>query len=388
MPTVSNLFFISSLLCVVQLLVLWSLVRSGISGIREWMLANGIAFLAFILYALGQQLPPLIAYEFANASYAWASTAMAAGFFRFFGRPVPWRSLLIINLALVAAIAWFHYVHESFAWRTIVVSVSQILFLAYIGSVLLQSRRRWSSPYPYLFTASMAVVVAMGHAARAGVYLLNQGEMTSLLQPSPWNIVFLSFGAMILPVLTMGAVMIVHDRMMAKAEHEANRDFLTGAWSRRAFFEFARREMALLKRRPGKLALLVMDVDHFKSINDRWGHAAGDQVLIDVVSRAGAVIRSTDYFARIGGEEFAVLLPDTGPAAASIIAERLRQALDTAAAASRSTAAGPIKPYTVSMGLTALNAYEDFEQGLQRADAALYQAKQAGRNRVVTDVSA
>ena len=122
----------------------------------------------------------------------------------------------------------------------------------------------------------MAGVVAIGHVARALIYLGKQDEMTSLLQPSPWNLAFLTFGVMVLPVLTMGAVMVVHDRMLAKAEHAANRDFLTGAWSRRAFFEFAERELALLKRTDGKLSLLVMDVDHFKSINDRWGHAAGD----------------------------------------------------------------------------------------------------------------
>lgn len=129
MPTVSNLFLISALLCVVQLLVLCSLVRSGIAGIREWCLANGIAIISFILYALGRELPPLIAYELANASYAWATSAMVVGFCRYFGKKVPWRMLFIVNLLLVAAIAWFHYVQYSFAARTIAVSMSQGVFL-------------------------------------------------------------------------------------------------------------------------------------------------------------------------------------------------------------------------------------------------------------------
>lgn len=235
----------------------------------------------------------------------------------------------------------------------------------------------------------MVGVVASGHAARAVIYLLNQGEMTSLLQPSPWNLVFLSFGAMILPVTTMGAVMIVHDRMVSKAENDANRDFLTGAWSRRAFFEFAERELALSRRTQGRLSLLVMDVDHFKSINDKWGHALGDQVLVDVVARAGALIRSTDYFARIGGEEFAVLLPDTDLYGALHIAERLRSELDTGTLpASRQFSAlaaqGAKVEFSVSIGVTELLAGENFVLGLQRADIALYEAKQSGRNRVLS----
>jgi diguanylate cyclase (GGDEF)-like protein len=113
---------------------------------------------------------------------------------------------------------------------------------------------------------------------------------------------------LMLPVLTPDGVMMVHERLMAQAEHAANRDFLTGAWSRRAFFWHAERELLRASRTGRKISALLLDVDHFKSINDNYGHTGGDRVLMDIALRAETVIRRTDYFARIGGDEFGVLL--------------------------------------------------------------------------------
>jgi diguanylate cyclase (GGDEF)-like protein len=383
MLTVSNIFFISALLCIGQLFALCSLLRSGIPGVREWCLANAFAFVAFILYGYGKDVPPIVAYEVANGVYALAMAAMVVGFRRFFDRKVPWALLFATVLLLVAAIAFFRFFYESFVLRTLAVSISQIVFQLAIAFTIVKSRKRWSSPYPYVFTASMAGLVALGNGMRAIIYFANQSEMVSLLQPSFWNFLFLSLGAMVLPILTMGAVMSVHDRMMAKAEHAANRDFLTGAWSRRAFFDLAERELAKVERKGGSLSLLVLDVDYFKAINDSLGHAAGDQVLVDVVLRSEMEIRISDYFARIGGEEFAVLLPDTNLSCAGKIAERLRTALDRNIEHDTPQVNQNTARYTVSIGIAELRQGESFPGLLRRADAALYKAKQSGRNLVV-----
>jgi diguanylate cyclase (GGDEF)-like protein len=140
--------------------------------------------------------------------------------------------------------------------------------------------------------------------------------------------------------------------------------------------------MARLHRTGDALSLLVLDVDHFKSINDKYGHAAGDRVLIDLTLRAESVIRNIDYLGRLGGEEFAVLLTDTSLDEANAVAERLRAVLDA-------TVSDPDKiadalTYAVSIGVAQLHPGESFSHLLQRADAALYKAKQAGRNRVIS----
>lgn len=328
MPSAFTIFLIAALLCVVMLLVLLSLLRSGIAGVREWTLANLLAGSAFILYAYGRELPPLIAYEAANGVYAAATAVLLLGFRRFFGRR-PHTALLAGGvLLLVLAIAVFHYYIDSFALRTAAVSAYQAAIgVAIARTVRATHKTGIRSRYPYLFTQAMGIIIAIGHLLRAGIYAAHSGEITSLLQPTAWNLLFLSAGTMVLPVLTLGAVMIVHDVMMAIAEHAANRDYLTGAWSRRALFELAEAELTRSRRSGRALSLLVFDVDHFKSINDRFGHAAGDQVLVNVVLGASAAIRNGDFLGRIGGEEFAVLLPETNQPNALMVAERLRTSL-------------------------------------------------------------
>jgi diguanylate cyclase (GGDEF)-like protein len=189
---------------------------------------------------------------------------------------------------------------------------------------------------------------------------------------------FFSIGALALPALTLGAVMMANAELVARARHAADHDHLTGARSRRAFFDLAARERSRALRAGSPLSLLLFDVDHFKRINDTHGHATGDRVLADIVERAGAVVRNIDVVARLGGEEFAVLLPDTAEDTALLVAERLRHALDR----SFDGSAGDVG-YTVSIGVATLGADESIEGMLSRADAALYAAKAGGRNAVV-----
>ena len=375
MPSALTIFLIAALLCVAMLLMLRYFMRSGIAGINEWALANLLACGAFILYAFGRELPPLLAYEAANATYAAATAFMLVGVRRFFARP-PHKVLLAATVLVVSlGTAFFHYVRDSFDGRTIVVSLFQAVVAVAIALTVLRAIRvKRRSRYPYHFTMAMALVVAVGHLLRIVVHLGQSGDMTSLLQPSPWNLFFVSAGTMALPALTLGGVMMVHDVMLAKAEHAANRDFLTGAWSRRAFVTVAEVELKRAQRSERNVSLLLFDVDHFKSINDRLGHAAGDRVLVDAVARAYGVIRNVDYLGRVGGEEFAVLLPETGIEDALLVAERLRAGLQARA--------DDGFEFTVSIGVAMARTEESLADMMRRADAALYRAKRGGRNRV------
>ena len=380
MSSALTIFLIAALLCVAMLLMLRYFMRSGIAGIREWSGANLLACAAFILYAFGRELPPLLAYEAANAIYAAATAFMLVGFRRFFARPP--RKVLLVGAVLMVSLAtaFFHYVLDSFDGRSNAVSLFQAIIAVAIALTVLRAIRvKRRSRYPYHFTMAMALVVAAGHLLRIAVHLGQSGDMTSLLQPSPWNLFFVSAGTMALPALTLGGVMMVHDVMLAKAEHAANRDFLTGAWSRRAFFAVAEVELQRAQRSHRNVSLLLFDVDHFKAINDSLGHAAGDRVLVDAVARAEGVIRNVDYLGRIGGEEFAVLLPETGIEDALAVAERLRAGLQV------STDDG--FAFTVSVGVAMWRNEESFADMMQRADAALYRAKLGGRNRVEPELA-
>jgi diguanylate cyclase (GGDEF)-like protein/PAS domain S-box-containing protein len=161
----------------------------------------------------------------------------------------------------------------------------------------------------------------------------------------------------------------------------ASRDALTGCFNRRALFEQGDEIFSHARRTQQPLACLMLDIDHFKSFNDRYGHAVGDQV-IQVVARAlGAGLRQNDILGRYGGEEFCIVLPNTGAEEALVVAERLRADIEMGAA--RAIRGVEVTPITASFGLSMLGAQARNLQGLiDQADQALYQSKRNGRNRV------
>ncbi len=166
----------------------------------------------------------------------------------------------------------------------------------------------------------------------------------------------------------------------ARLEAEARRDSLTGILNRRYFFERGKQEFDRAARYGGPLAVAEFDIDHFKRINDRYGHAAGDELLQTVCAASSAIIRKTNLFARIGGEEFAVMLVESDLAGAMRFAELLRA---TVAQASLVFEGQPLA-CTISVGVAELRRDDaSIDDCLQRADRAMYRAKTGGRNRVV-----
>jgi diguanylate cyclase (GGDEF)-like protein/PAS domain S-box-containing protein len=160
-------------------------------------------------------------------------------------------------------------------------------------------------------------------------------------------------------------------------------DSLTGAANRRHFYELMHAERERALRGGHRLSLCLFDVDHFKSINDQHGHVAGDHALSAIAQAAKSQLRVNDALGRLGGEEFAILLPDTDQAGALVLAERVRAAVERAVVPSGEPAGerGAIR-VTVSLGVAELRADEPMESLLKRADRALYAAKDHGRNRV------
>lgn len=166
------------------------------------------------------------------------------------------------------------------------------------------------------------------------------------------------------------------------AEQAARTDALTGVASRRAFSEAAEVEMQRALRYHTELSLLMMDLDHFKSVNDTHGHVTGDAVLVSFAQTVLQQVRKVDLVARLGGEEFVVLLPNISAAHATALAERIRQAV----ADSHLQLDGQPLHFSVSVGVAQFDPKELTLTGwLARADAALYRAKAQGRNRVVLE---
>ena len=196
---------------------------------------------------------------------------------------------------------------------------------------------------------------------------------------------FVAVLAAVLFAVTIGATAMIHrawrrQRRVARLlEMQAHTDPLTGLANRRRFFEMAEAELARTRRYDAPLSLLMLDIDHFKEVNDTHGHRAGDRVLGSLALICLEVLRNVDVVGRVGGEEFAILLPETGLDGAMEVAERLREAIEKSAVVREEGV--PLR-VTVSIGVAILEDGTNLDTLLNRADAALYDAKHRGRNRV------
>lgn len=214
----------------------------------------------------------------------------------------------------------------------------------------------------------------------------SQAQLVGELHPSSTSALNLALLACVIVLSTafqFTLLYMVMLRLVAKLRHLSRHDPLTGLLNRRAWTQALAAERQMQKRKPRPLGLLMVDIDHFKQLNDRLGHAAGDAALCAVGATLQSVARTTDVVARLGGEEFGLLLVDTDVQGASQAAERVRAAI----ARLPFTHEDRELPMTVSVGAAVLTAElasrTTADAMLSLADEALYQAKAAGRNRVV-----
>ncbi|MEW9897540.1 diguanylate cyclase [Chitinivorax sp. PXF-14] len=205
-----------------------------------------------------------------------------------------------------------------------------------------------------------------------------RGPLAGLLsEPGQLQNVNTFMAGIILSACLVGTLLRERSEKERALKRLANRDHLTGLYNRRYFFEAAERELSKIKREPAVVTLLWIDIDHFKSINDHHGHAAGDRVLAFFGRLVQSMFRRSDLIARIGGEEFAILTH--GDTDTQAIAAKLRAQLQLSLAD-----VNDVVPFTISVGVTALSPGDaSIESTLARADAALYEAKANGRDQAV-----
>jgi diguanylate cyclase (GGDEF)-like protein len=302
-------------------------------------------------------------------------------------------ALLIVNLAALGGVAASLALvpeeriaasrHRDLIFGSWLVAGSAIVTVAIALDGGLHSPLVWLFPLSVMLTATAhrpRLVVCSSVASLAGYLLLaattsgSGGESTASIAVRAAYLVALAYSG----ATTAHFRYRDHDSLVGLTQQLgtlADHDGLTGLLNHRAFHEHLDREFSRAERCGDPLALLMIDVDHFKSINDEYGHVTGDEILQAVAQAIASVTRAGDVLGRIGGEEFCLVLPATGDATARTVAERVRAsvaALEAPASVTVSVGLGTLSSRGV-VGRVAL---------LQSADGALYEAKRQGRNRV------
>lgn len=347
-------------------------------GIRSWAYAMLLGWASVALrWELGI-IPDFFSLVLSNGLAMLAMALILYGLRRFNGQPprmVPIASLAVVLLLLIS---WFSVVDDRYQVRIVAFSVYAVLAFSLAAHAAFVGRSVFKSParllIGWLFIA-MAAVMAM-QVVDVFVFGVNP---ESLHTDSPLNLVIVGSANVLILGLFFGFVMLVNDRLRAELISLANTDALTLALNRRAFMEEAGRALARERRQQNSCALLMLDLDHFKRVNDRFGHVQGDRVLKSFADRVRERLRAGDVFGRYGGEEFVVMLLGAGLEDARVLAEELRERVSEAPLSGE----GGTRGLTVSIGIVADEGEGGVPELIEAADWALYRAKHLGRNRVV-----
>jgi diguanylate cyclase (GGDEF)-like protein len=352
---------------------------------RHWGSSALIGMAALGLLLTRGVAPEWLAAPLGNTLAVLALLAIRRGLLRFLRRPRGDREAVIILAATVVVQLGCRYLDAP--WREAAEVASTCLAMAW---VLLRTSTQAYSPLRIEFGERRAFLLVSPQVA--GVALFSLRALAGLLplsgsptlQPlpadTPLNIASALVLLLLVLILHCNLAAMVLVRLVRRLRHLSQRDALTGLYNRAEWNRQLEAQHRWLGRFGEPFGVLMIDIDHFKKINDTMGHAAGDAVLLTVAQVLTASAREVDVIGRLGGEEFGVLLPRSEQMTVRRAADRLRQMLGDAETTWRGQ---PIR-LTVSIGAALCNdADESPAQLLERADHALYQAKNTGRNRTV-----
>ncbi len=373
LPTI---VFFAALIALAQLLVplFFSRIASDSRVIPYWAAGTICSVAGFLLFAMRDMIPAFFSVVLPMTLHVMSGIYLYTCCRLFAGKPAPPRGILYGAATITFLfILFFTYVENNVMVRSLYYSIAvgaAWLACAVTLPVLPDPRLALS----YRFTAGIFALYGTALiAVRIPLLLLNPF-------PAPAQTFTLLAYALGNVLWTMGFAFMVTQRLVLELNRTATHDFLTETLNRRAAQARIDHAIEQLPLGDTPLSVLLLDIDHFKQINDQYGHDVGDQVLVGIATLLRKHVRGHDMVARWGGEEFVILLQGTGPCAAMAVAERLIRVI-----ADTPLVWGPVTiPCHVSIGIaTAATDDTDSAALIRAADHALYHAKRTGRNRVV-----
>lgn len=345
-------------------------------GVGKWTCALVLQAATCVFFLARGNWPEVVTVLIANAIFALCISLQAAAILEFHGRKLAvWWHVA----PPVAIIVLFAVLKDNLVSRAALTAAFGAAMLA-TGLLLQRLEFRPDRPARFMVMAGF-VAGAFALFARATVTLVEPGILRDFTTPTDFQGASFLVALGVILLTSVGFLLMQKERAEEVAQRLAVTDPLTGTFNRRTFLELGAKEIARTRRAKGALSLLMIDLDHFKKVNDQYGHQAGDEALKGVVDALQGSLRREDLLVRYGGEEFCVLLPDVMLDQAAMLAERARSAVERATVDCRGK---PLK-LTISIGVAMLvrDSAEDIERLVSRADEALYSAKASGRNRVV-----
>ncbi|HAS6347396.1 GGDEF domain-containing protein [Vibrio sp. IRLE0018] len=355
-------------------------IQNNIKGLRILAIAVFVIAVGFFTLSFGNSTSLWFSKVFANSFICLGFTLFVSSLLRFRCSPsLPEKLTLFFYPVLVFCLIYFTDFENSTNARIIAVSL-YIAFCSFCAAYVVKEGKNDDHPLAIALLIAAFMILALWMLARVYITYMST-QITDFMFAS--SVHQYSFLAMILLILTLGFTFpwMINARLIANIYQTSLRDTLTNIYNRRALEEMIPRELSRAQRLRTPFSVIILDLDHFKKINDRYGHQIGDVTLAGIGHLLTTQIRKQDISFRIGGEEFLVVLPDTTIESAHIVAEKLRQKV-----AEQRFTPKQQEPWTASFGVAQLLDNDEWDELLKRADAALYLAKRKGRNRVC-DVS-
>jgi len=375
MPTMFLMVIVVSLTMASCTAALWR--RQQPEGLGYWTLALTLHGVTFILYSLRGVAPDYLTVVLANLLLICVFSLFSEAMLQFQQQRMHrlwlwWPALVVAPAVLLTP--------DSQAARVVVVAVLSVYQATLLLTIMLRHRARTVGRGQYFVMAAALLGIATMSYRAIGT-ALGMAPMLQITSSTPIQMATYLVSCIVMILASMGLVLMTKERTDAQNRTLAMHDELTGLPNRRYSMEVLNRLLAALNRGRQPLSLLMLDIDHFKRINDNHGHLVGDRALKQLAGALRSRLRTQDHAGRLGGEEFLVILPNTSAAGAREVAETLRRSVEQLT--SDINEHSPLN-MTISIGICTLQPKTQLSplDAIELADQALYRAKQNGRNRV------
>lgn len=346
-------------------------------GIRTAVIANVVVAVGILLRLFIDRLPDFLSIILGNMLMLWSPGLFYIALGKFTGFAYSRTVVAIVMGIVFLLLLYFTYWQDNMGIRMIAISTGAVIMIALLVHQLLQARFT-----ALQFSANLMLVTFISFGTFLTLRTINMllsppqaGFNTSTVQSATYMIMFaFSF------FWSIGFILMVSQRLRNDLMEMASTDALTGISNRRATQLFLEKELSRIQRNEDVFSILLIDIDHFKHVNDRWGHSIGDAVLVKTAAIFQSMIRKEDWVGRWGGEEFLIIVP--GSRDVETLAERLRSEVSHTSFHAGAQTFG----ITISVGIAFAHEKDRLDEILRSADEALYHSKQT-RNTITTSSS-